>query len=89
MITIIGKTNNENYAKYKTDISSVAENNKIELSWIDYETLNETDLKYLEYMYNIKNINDFYGIITSNASKISDIVGIKTIQEIENILKRK
>lgn len=87
MITIIGKTSNENYAKYKTDISSVAENNKIELSWIDYETLNETDLKYLEYMYNIKNINDFYGIITSNASKISDIVGIKTIQEIENILK--
>lgn len=87
MITIIGKTSNENYARYKTDISSVAENNKIELSWIDYETLNSTDLKYLEYMYNIKNINDFYGIITSNASKINDIVGVKSIQEIENILK--
>ena len=87
MITIIAKTSNENYARYKTDISSVAENNKIELSWIDYETLNSTDLKYLEYIYNIKNINDFYGIITSNASKISDIVGVKSIQEIENILK--
>ena len=59
MITIIAKKDNENYAKYKTDVSSVAENNKIDLSWIDYETLTETDLKYLSNSYGISNINDF------------------------------
>ena len=59
MITIIAKKDNENYAKYKTDVSSVAENNKIDLTWMDYETLTETDLKYLSNSYGISNINDF------------------------------
>lgn len=87
MITIIAKKDNENYAKYKTDVSSVAENNKIDLSWIDYETLTETDLKYLSNSYGISNINDFYGMATLKGNKATDIVGVQSINELEKILK--
>ena len=87
MITIIAKKDNENYAKYKTDVSSVTENNKIDLSWIDYETLTETDLKYLSNSYGINNIDDFYGIATLKGNKATDIVGVQSINELEKILK--
>ena len=87
MITIIAKKDNENYAKYKTDVSSVAENNKIDLTWIDYETLTETDLKYLSNSYGISNINDFYGMATLKGNKATDIVGVQSINELKKILK--
>lgn len=87
MITIIAKKDNENYAKYKTDVSSVAENNKIDLTWMDYETLTETDLKYLSNSYGISNINDFYGMATLKGNKAADIVGVQSINELEKILK--
>ena len=88
MITVFAKTNNENYATYKTDISSIVERNKLELSWIDYESLTDIDLRYLNSNYNIININDFYTMITSYGSKIGEINGVKTIDEIETILKK-
>ena len=88
MITVFAKTNNENYATYKTDISSIVERNKLELSWIDYESLTDIDLRYLSSNYNIININDFYTMITSYGSKIGEINGVKTIDEIEAILKK-
>lgn len=88
MITVFAKTNNENYATYKTDISSIVERNKLELSWIDYESLTDIDLRYLSSNYNIININDFYTMITSYGSKIGEINGVKTIDEIETILKK-
>lgn len=86
MLTIIAKTNNENYAKYKTDVSSIVEKHNIQLYWIDYETLNNNDIKYLNDTFNINNINDFYGIITNKGTKTNDIIGLKDINELETIL---
>lgn len=86
MLTIIAKTNNENYAKYKTDVSSIVEKHNIQLYWIDYETLNNSDIKYLNDTFNINNIDDFYGIITSKGTKTNDIIGLKDINELETIL---
>lgn len=89
LLLVIAKKDAKSYSEYKTDISSLTEKNKIELDWIDYENLTDSDIKYLENTYQMSTVNDYYTLIIIDKNKTGEIIGYKNYNELESLLKEK
>lgn len=89
LLLVVAKKAANHYSEYKTDISSLTERNRIELTWLDYEDLTEADIKYLENTYQMSAVNDFYTLIIIDKNKDDEILGYKNYNELESILKEK
>ena len=89
LLLVIAKKDEKSYSEYKTDISSLTEKNKIELDWIDYENLTDSDIKYLENTYQMSTVNDYYTLIIIDKNKTGEIIGYKNYNELESLLKEK